>query len=485
MAATKTEQGVPLEGNYSDTLPEKQVSSKEDSLDESTVVDYDEKSQKRLRRRLDVRVVPPLFALFFVSFLDRGNIGNARIQGLEESLNMQGQDYAIALFIFFIPYILFEVPSNILLKRLNPNVWLSFIVTMWGCATIGQGLVRNHAGLVGLRAVLGIFEAGLFPGGSFVLSRYYARTEMQWRFSLFVSSTTIAGAFGGLFAYALAKMDGLGGYEGWRWIFIMEGILTVIIGLLAFVWVPNWPEKVRWLSSTEKSMIARKLDIDAGGGAARMDRLNKKSAMRIAKDWKIYVGIIIHIGCTNSAYSMAFFLPTVINQMGYSAEQAQLYVIPVYLVATVVTLSAAVLTDRYNSRYIVTMVALTVGMVGYAVLLAGTSIPVRGSLAWCNFQVSGHYKRAVTAAMIIGFGNTGGFVGSNVWLAREAPTFRTGVAVCLGLFFMSAIFSTIYYLGLRAENARRDRGERDYRYTEEADELDNMGDDHPTWRYIL
>ena len=87
--------------------------------------------------------------------------------------------------------------------------------------------------------------------------------------------------------------------------------------------------------------------------------------------------------------------------------------------------------------------------------------------------------------MIIGFGNTGGFVGSNVWLAREAPTFRTGVAVCLGLFFMSAIFSTIYYLGLRAENARRDRGERDYRYTEEADELDNMGDDHPTWRYIL
>ena len=132
MAATKTEQGVPLEGNYSDTLPEKQVSSKEDSLDESTVVDYDEKSQKRLRRRLDVRVVPPLFALFFVSFLDRGNIGNARIQGLEESLNMQGQDYAIALFIFFIPYILFEVPSNILLKRLNPNVWLSFIVTMWG-----------------------------------------------------------------------------------------------------------------------------------------------------------------------------------------------------------------------------------------------------------------------------------------------------------------------------------------------------------------
>ncbi|GJN74814.1 hypothetical protein PLICBS_008907 [Purpureocillium lilacinum] len=249
-------------------------------------------NEKRLLRKLDLRVIPPLFVLFLMSFLDRSNIGNAKIQGLEKSLSMKGQDYAIALFVFFITYILCEVPSNLILKRLPPSTWLSFIITGWGLTTVGQGLVRNFHGLVGLRLVLGVFEAGLFPGGTYLMSAYYARYELQWRFSLFVSAIIIAGAFGGIFAFGLAKLDGVGNYEGWRWIFIIEGIITVLVGVVSKFWLVDWPDQAKFLSAEEKTQLARKLAADSAGGAAKMDRLDGPAVRRILKDWKIYLGIL-------------------------------------------------------------------------------------------------------------------------------------------------------------------------------------------------
>ncbi|TVY39106.1 putative transporter [Lachnellula subtilissima] len=123
---------------------------------------------KRLLRNCDLHVVPPLFLLFLMAFLDRTNIGNARIQGLEDSLGMKSNDFDIALFVFFIPYILLEVPSNIIIKRIAPSTWLSGIMLFWGIATICQGLVTSFAGLVACRFLVGLFEAGLFPGNTFM-----------------------------------------------------------------------------------------------------------------------------------------------------------------------------------------------------------------------------------------------------------------------------------------------------------------------------
>jgi MFS family permease len=171
-------------------------------------------AEKKLLWKVDLHVVPPLLILFLLAFLDRVNIGNAKIQGMTTELHMQGQDYNIALFIFFIPYILLEVPSNIIIKKLAPSTWLCTIMFLWGVCTIGQGLVRNFAGLVAMRFLLGIFEAGLVPGSVYLISMWYKRFELQWRLSVFFSASIIAGAFGGLFAYALGNMDGVGGYSG-------------------------------------------------------------------------------------------------------------------------------------------------------------------------------------------------------------------------------------------------------------------------------
>ena len=162
------------------------------------------------------------------------NIANAAVFGLADDLNLKGNQYNTALTIFFVPYVLFEIPSNVLLKRLKPHVWLSVCMFMFGLTTVCQGLVQNFGGLVTTRFFLGLFETGMFPGSFYLIGMWYKRHEAQKRYTFFFASTTLAGAFGGLLASAIGKMDGVCGYLGWRWIFILEGILTCVVSIAWF-----------------------------------------------------------------------------------------------------------------------------------------------------------------------------------------------------------------------------------------------------------
>lgn len=136
---------------------------------------------------------------------------------MEDDLPMVGNDYNIALLIFFPPYIIFEVPSNIIIKRVAPSTWLSALMFFWGIITIGQGLITTNGGLQAMRFLLGFFEAGFYPGCIYLISMYYKRYEVQWRFNLFFTGSILAGSFSGLLAYGISFMDGVQGYGGWRW----------------------------------------------------------------------------------------------------------------------------------------------------------------------------------------------------------------------------------------------------------------------------
>ncbi|KAG8169071.1 hypothetical protein KVR01_001820 [Diaporthe batatas] len=457
----------------------------------SLAVSWDSEAEKNLRRKCDRHVLPCITLLFFMSFLDRTNIGNARIQGMVEDLNMTGHDYNIALFIFFVPYILFEVPSNIIIKRVAPSTWLSIIMILWGIATVGQGLVNNVGGLIACRFLLGLFEAGVFPGCVYLISMYYPRFELQWRLSLFFSASIMAGAVSGLLAYAIANMRDVGGYNAWRWIFIIEGLATVVIGAASKFFTVDWPETAKFLSDDERKILIARLAQDRG--EAKMDRLDKKSAKRIFSDWKIYCGIFMYFGW--------FFIPTIIQQLGYRAEEAQVRSIPIFAVATVCCITTAYLTDRMRHRYTFTMVGVMVASVGYILLLCQLSISVGVkyfalflivsggyitqpvTLTWLQNNVSGHYKRSVAAAMQVGFGNCGGIVASNIYFQAEAPEYWTGYGVSLALVWICGTACTALFFGVRRENRRRDRGDRAWRLDEP--DVDNMGDDHPEWRFTI
>ncbi|KAH9886338.1 major facilitator superfamily domain-containing protein [Xylariomycetidae sp. FL2044] len=497
---TKDNQGTAkhIEGIGSD-LPPPDVEDGEEPKNAGTVdsLQSDPEAERRLIRKCDRNILPCLFALYFLAFMDRTNIGNARIQGMTRDLQLSGTDYNVALFVFFIPYILFEVPSNIIIKRIAPSTWLSVIMVLWGIATIGQGLVRNIQGLVACRFLLGLFEAGIFPGSAYLISMYYKRYELQWRMSLFFTSSILAGAFSGLLAFAIANMDGAGGYGAWRWIFILEGLITVVVAVIAKWLIADWPEKAKFLTGEERALLVARLARDTG--EAKMDRLDKAAWKRILRDWKIYTGTLAYLGVVNTGYAGSFFIPTILSEMGYTATRAQVLTIPIYILATILCLAVALLTDRLRHRYAFTLSGILLASVGYILLLCQREISVGVkylalflivgggyttqpiTLTWLANNVSGHYKRSVAAAVQVGFGNLGGIVASNVFLEAEAPIYSTGYGVSLGLLWICALACTILFLGAMRENRKRDRGQRDQRFM--ASDVDNLGDDHPHWRF--
>lgn len=163
----------------------------------------------------DWHLVPWLALLYLLSFLDRSNIGNANLFGLSKHLNLTSTEYAVCLCVFFVFYVIFEVPSNMVMKAWRPSMWLPIIMIGWGGVMTGMGFVTNFPGLLIARIFLGITEAGLFPGVSYFLSQWYRRHEIAFRIALFFSAATAAGAFGGLLARLINEMDGVAGYYGW------------------------------------------------------------------------------------------------------------------------------------------------------------------------------------------------------------------------------------------------------------------------------
>ncbi|KAL4874927.1 major facilitator superfamily domain-containing protein [Aspergillus karnatakaensis] len=459
----------------------------------------DPKAERRVLRKCDLHVVPVLMLLYLLAFLDRINIGNARLQGLERDLGMEGNDYNLALFIFFIPYILCEIPCNLIMKRLAPSTWLSSIMAFWGIITICQGFVQNNGGLMACRFLIGVFEAGFLPGCVYLISMYYKRYELQWRLTLFFTSSILAGAVSGLLAYGMSYMDGVRGYSSWRWIFILEGIATVVVAVIAKFFIVDWPDKARFLNDAERAILQARLQSDQG--TYRMDRLDKTAIKRIATDVKIYLGTIMYLGVLNTGYAASFFTPTILNEMGWSELDAQVMSVPVYIVAAVLTLCMAILSDRLRHRFGFAMVGCLVATVGYSILLAQDSVTtgvkyfalfavVGGGyiaqpilIGWLSNNMSGHYKQAIASAVQIGFGNCGGFVASNIFIKSESPHYRSGYGTSLGLIWVCALASIVMFAMLVRENRKREKGERDCVLQLDQREVENLGDGHPHFRY--
>ena len=219
---------------------------------------FDRAATKKLLRKLDIHLIPwlaliylqvlfpylqhqPLNIAHSLCFLDRTNVGNARLVNLEVDLHMKGLDYNVALAVFFPFYVAAEIPSNMMMKRIRPSIWLTTIMVSWAIIMTCMGLVHNFSGLMACRVFLGIAEGGLFPGVNYYITLWYRRHECGLRMALFFSAATAAGAFGGLFARGISAMSGIGGRAGWSWIFILEGLLTLCAGSLSYWAINDYP----------------------------------------------------------------------------------------------------------------------------------------------------------------------------------------------------------------------------------------------------
>ncbi|KAF4620182.1 hypothetical protein G7Y89_g14639 [Cudoniella acicularis] len=218
--------------------------------------------EKALVRRIDLRLIPMLFIIYIAAFLidklARVNISNALTMSLPKDLKLVGVERNVALTIFFVPYIIFEVPSNILMKKFRPHIWLSECILEFEIVTLAQGFVTTYGGLLGTRFFLGLVEAGIFPGSFYQISLWYRRDEAQQRFTLYWRSVLIASG--------IAHKDGIRGIHNWQWMFILEGIATVLVGMAAFFLVSDFPEDAAWLTAEERTFVIARAESRAGAG---------------------------------------------------------------------------------------------------------------------------------------------------------------------------------------------------------------------------
>ncbi|KAL1967163.1 hypothetical protein VTN77DRAFT_3454 [Rasamsonia byssochlamydoides] len=423
-------------------------------------------AEKLLLQKLDIRVLLPISVIFFWAFIDRLNIGYAKLQGLEKDLGMVGNDFNVALLVQIAPYIFFEIPSNLILKHVR--------------------LVKTYPGLIVLRVFLGLFEAGLVPGAVYLTSMYYTRFELQKRMVGLYIANCIAIATGGLLAYGIGNLQGNGGLDSWRWIYIIEGSVTISLSILLLFIITNWPSQAKWLSSRErKLLVARQIVED--GGLARMDRLDRKALRRILTDWKIYSAIIIYFAVSASSNATAF-VPTIIARLGYTNAAAQAYTIPIYVAASGAGMagSSAVRSPAQPLRLLLPDKISDRAQYGALFLFNGGCFMALPTLwTWLSNNMAGHYKRSWASAAQIGLGNAGAIVPTMTFVANEAPTYRRAYTVCLTLIVVAGLVMILTELGLWWENRLRVEGERDYRLRLPPDEVDNLGDDHQLSLYVL
>ncbi|KAJ7781975.1 MFS general substrate transporter [Mycena maculata] len=469
--------------------------------------------ETKLIRKVDWRLVPWFSLLYLLSFLDRTSIGNAKLYNLEGDLKISDNQYLISLTVFFISYAIFEVPSNIFLKRMRPSVWFAFLMVMWGLIMTLQGVAHNFGGLVGLRWMLGTFEAGLYPGMAYHLSCWYRRSELGIRTALFTSATTLSGAFGGLLAAAISNMDGVGGRPAWAWIFILEGLATILVGIASFWVVQDFPDTAKFLSETERTIMIRRLQGDDQFSAAG-EKLRMRNVLESFRDWKTWFGMVQLMGCDMPLYAFSLFLPSIINQVWFRATPANLLTVPIYAFAATVTCLVALYADKHGRRGYCNIIMLSIGGIGYIILIVSRNAAlsyfavfvatcgifpvVPNTVTWVANNFEGSYKRGVSLAMAISMGNLNGAVSSNVYRARDKPWYRLGHSLVFMYICIGIIANSVFLYLLKNENARRDRGERDEvigsealedngngRYATVEDAKREKGDNWSGYRYIL
>ncbi|KAJ3484973.1 hypothetical protein NLI96_g5276 [Meripilus lineatus] len=500
--------------------------------------DLTPEQERRLWRKIDLMLMPILTLMYLFSFLDRGNIGNAKLQGLTTQLDLTGNRYNIALTMYFIPYCLFECPANLVLKKFRPSRWLPGItvrtstgllvslLNLWTSGHLGdhndahglrQKVVQevscclrdlvsrfdSYPQLVGVRVVLGVTEAGLFPGVVYYLTLWYPRHMLQYRVGIFYGGATVAGAFSGLLAFGISFMSGREGRLGWSWIFIIEGAATVAVGILSFFVLVDFPSTAKFLTPEERAYVIWRKKYD-NSSVGEEEHFEMRHLFAAFTDWQVWIQILVYMSIIGPLYGISLFLPSIINGFGFDTAISQLLTVPPYVCATIILLIFAVWSDRIQKRSPFILAGLVMCLIGFSINISNAPIGVKyfgtffcvsgsyaafpGIIAWLGNNLAGQYKRGVGMALHIGIGNFAGAIASNIYRSQDAPRYVLGHGLELmfvGIGFITLPLTVLIYTRI---NAKRDRQQKEMaengiRFTD--DELRRMGDRAPDFRYTL
>ncbi|KAK3639858.1 hypothetical protein LTR56_012238 [Elasticomyces elasticus] len=437
------------------------------------LVHIDPAAERKLRLKIDLMIVPTVSLLYLFCFIDRANIGNAKIAGFDKDLGLQGYDYNVVLSVFYVSYILFEIPSNI--------IW---------------------AQACGVRFVLGIFEAGMLPGIAYYMSRWYRRSELAFRLSLYIVMAPLAGAFGGLLASGILKLSHFGGLHTWRMIFAIEGIITCGLALISYATLTDRPATAKWLTAEERDMAIARVKAERVGTTEVLDKMDGAKLMK-GIFCPVTIGTSLIFLLDNiTVQGLAFFLPTIVRTI-YPKNTVifqQLRTVPPYIVGGFFTVLFPFLSWRFDRRQIFFIVSAPFMMIGYIMFLASTDPQTRygatflittGAFSFgalCNAQVSANVVTDTARASAIGtnvmFGNVGGLISTWAFLPFDGPNYHIGNGLNLATSSLILLLSIAMLFYMKWSNKARERKDVDAELAGKDDKsLSDLDWKHPSFRW--
>jgi len=380
--------------------------------------------ESRTYRKVDVRIVPFLFFCYILAYLDRVNVGFAKLQMLKD-LSMSDAAFATGAGIFFIGYFFFEVPSNVLLKKFGARMWIARIMISWGVISACMIFVKGEWSFYGMRFVLGLAEAGFFPGVIFYLTLWYPSRFRSTRTAWFVAAIAVSGVVGNpISGWIMDVLSGAMKLAGWQWLFLSEGIPSILVGLVVIFYLDSSIEEAKWLTPEEKALLARNLEAED----KHKTELKLVDAFASGKVWvlcAIYFTLMIGL------YGIAFWLPTIVKAFGLKGylRVGLITAIP-YGVAVIGMILLSHHSDKTGERrlhYVANAVSGAVGLVLSGVFasnpvlaiifLSVGTLGVIGSMP-LFWPLPSAFLAGTAAAAGIGIvnsvGNLGGYVGPNI-----------------------------------------------------------------------
>ena len=411
--------------------------------------------QTRVLRKITWRIVPFIMLLYFVAFIDRVNIGFASLT-MNKDIGLSPTVYGFGAGIFFWGYFLFEVPSNIILHKVGARIWIARVMITWGLVSAAMAFVQGPTSFYVLRFLLGVAEAGFFPGIILYLSYWFPARQRAAVTALFMAAAPLSTVLGSPVSGALLEMDGLLGLKGWQWLFVLEALPAVLLGFVVLAFLTDRPEKAKWLADDERRWLVETMNEETTGKAATASH----SIWRGLADPRVLALSLIYFGTSAGLYTLGVWAPQIIKQFGLSTlEVGFLNALPATAAVVAMVLWARH-SDRTGERtwHVVWACLVAAAGLGYAGLATGV-VAVLVALTLVNIGISSAKPplwsmptlflsgpaAAAGIATINSIGNLGGFVGPAMigWIKDQTGSFVGGLYFVAGLLVLSAVLTLL------------------------------------------
>ncbi len=406
-------------------------------------------------RRLSIRLLPFLFLLYIVAYIDRINIGFAALQ-MQGQLGFSDAVYGAGAGMFFAGYLFFQIPSNWVLERVGPRRWIAFLLLAWGIVSSSMMFIRGIDSFYALRFLLGVAEAGFFPGMIFYLRTWFPSEARARAVAIFMTASPMAGVIGGPLSGALLNMHNIGGLAGWQWMFLLEGIPAMLLSGIVLVYLSESPQTAQWLTESQRDWLIRTLE-DEQRSAVPVASTSKLEVLKIGAVWML---ALIYFGMNTTVYGVSFWLPKLIrSQSNMGTFQIGLLTALPYVVTAVAMVLVGLRSDRTGERRWHVATCALLGAVALVTAAYSSSfIPMFIGVGLAALMANSMYgpywamptallPRALAAtgiALINSLGNTGGAFGPYMigLLRTESGAFRGGLLV-LALWLVIAAITTL------------------------------------------